>query len=44
MAWGSWTALIGGIISVIGQWVPTYYLALIGGVVAVVGAIGVMSE
>lgn len=40
--WGSWVALIGGIVSVIGQFVPAYYLALIGGVVAIIGAIGCM--
>jgi hypothetical protein len=39
-AWGKWTALVGGVIAVIGQFVPTYYLAAIGGVVAVVGALG----
>ncbi len=44
MVWGSWAALVGGIVSIVGQWVPGAYLALIGGVVAVVGAIGVMSE
>lgn len=41
--WGSWVALIGGIISVVAQWVTTVpYLALIGGVVAIIGAIGCM--
>ena len=43
--WGSWLALIGGILSVIGQWVTTIaWLPLIGGVVAIIGAIGVMSK
>ena len=40
--WGSWVALIGGVIAVIGQWSAGYYLPLIGGVVAVIGAIGCM--
>lgn len=45
MAWGSWAALVGGIISIVGQWTASnYYLALIGGIVAVIGAIGAMSE
>jgi hypothetical protein len=43
-AWGKWTALVGGIIAVVGQFWggadPNYYLPLIGGVVAVVGALG----
>jgi hypothetical protein len=40
-AWGKWTALIGGVIAVIGQFVgATYFLPLIGGVVAVIGALG----
>jgi hypothetical protein len=42
--WGSWVALIGGIIAVIGQWVTTAYLPLVGGVIAVIGAIGVMMK
>lgn len=42
--WGSWVALIGGIVSVVAQWVPGYYLAVIGGVVAVIGAIGCMMK
>ena len=42
--WGSWLALIGGVISVIGQWSTTWYAALIGGLLAVVGAIGLMSD
>ncbi len=44
MAWGAWVALIGGIVAVVGEFVPGAYLALIGGVVAVVGAIGAMSS
>jgi len=40
MAWAKWTALVGGVIAVLGQFVPGYYLALIGGVVAVIGALG----
>jgi hypothetical protein len=43
-AWGKWTALVGGIIAVVGQFWggadPNYYLPLIGGVVAVIGALG----
>ena len=42
--WGSWLAIIGGIVSVIAQWVPDAYLALIGGVVAVIGGIGCMAK
>lgn len=44
MGWSSWAALIGGIVSVIGQWVPDAYLAVIGGVIAIIGAIGAMSS
>ncbi|NCO11188.1 hypothetical protein GW924_01110 [Candidatus Pacearchaeota archaeon] len=40
--WQSWLALIGGIVAVIGEFVPDYYLALIGGILAVIGAIGLM--
>ena len=42
--WASWLALVGGIVAVVGQWTPAYYLPLIGGVLAVVGGIGMMSE
>lgn len=38
-SWGKWVALVGGVIAVIGQFVPAYYLALVGGVVAVIGAL-----
>jgi len=44
MAWGSWIALIGGIVAVIGQWTVQWYLPLIGGVIAIIGAIGDMAE
>lgn len=41
MAWGKWTAVVGGVVAVIGQFVgvgsSNYYLPLIGGVLAVVG-------
>jgi hypothetical protein len=41
MAWGKWTALVGAIIAIVGQfWGATYFLPLIGGVVALVGALG----
>lgn len=40
MAWAKWTALVGGVIAVLGQFVPGYYLALVGGVAAVIGALG----
>ena len=40
MAWAKWTALVGGVIAVLGQFVPGYYLALVGGVVAVIDALG----
>jgi hypothetical protein len=40
-AWGKWTALIGGVIAVIGQFLGVgIYLPLIGGVAAIVGALG----
>jgi hypothetical protein len=42
--WGTWVALIGGIIAAIGQWVTGYWLPVIGGVIAIVGAIGTMSK
>lgn len=42
MGWQSWLALIGGIVAVIGEFVPGYWLALIGGILAVIGAIGLM--
>lgn len=44
MAWGSWVALIGGIVAIIGQWATGAWLPLIGGVVAVIGAIGAMMQ
>lgn len=38
--WGKWTALVGGVLAVIGQWwLASIYLAAIGGVVAIVGAL-----
>jgi len=41
MAWAKWTALVGGVIAVLGQfWGASMYLPLIGGVVAVIGALG----
>lgn len=39
MAWAKWAVIIGGVLAVIGEFVPGYYLALIGGVVALVGGI-----
>ena len=42
--WGSWTALVGGVLAVIGQWYATSWLPVVGGVVAVVGALGAMSS
>jgi len=44
MAWGSWTALVGGIVAAIGQWYPDAWLPLIGGIIAIVGAFGEMSK
>lgn len=41
--WGSWLALVGGVISVIGHWSAGWYAALIGGVLAIIGAIAIMS-
>jgi hypothetical protein len=39
--WGKWTALVGGIIAVIGQfWGASMYIPLIGGIVAIIGALG----
>ncbi len=43
-SWGAWLAIIGGVISVIGQWMPAAWLAFIGGVVAVIGGIGCLSS
>jgi len=40
--WQMWLALLGGIISVVGQWVPDYWLPVIGGVLAIIGALGMM--
>lgn len=41
MAWGKWTALVGAIIAIIGQFRGAdFFLPLIGGVVALVGALG----
>lgn len=42
--WGSWVALIGGVLAVVGQWVYMTWLPVVGGVVAVVGALGTMSN
>jgi len=43
-SWGSWVALIGGIISVLAtfSFADGLYFPLIGGIVAIVGAIGCM--
>ncbi len=39
--WGKWTAIVGGVIAVIGQfWGVSMYLPLVGGVIAVVGGFG----
>ena len=38
----AWLALIGGILALVGQWVPDYYLAAIGGVLAIIGGIMAM--
>jgi len=41
--WGSWVALVGGVIALIGQfWGASYYLPALGGIVAVIGAVGAM--
>jgi hypothetical protein len=42
--WGSWVALIGGVVSVVGQWATGYWLPLIGGVIAIIGALGAMMD
>ena len=42
--WESWAALIGGVLSVVGQWSTGYWLALIGGVLAIVGAVAMMNR
>ena len=39
-AWGKWVAIIGGVVALIGQWAPSYYLPLIGGLAAIVGGFG----
>ncbi|MDD5700305.1 MAG: hypothetical protein PHH00_03925 [Candidatus Nanoarchaeia archaeon] len=41
-AWGKWTALVGGVLAVIGYfvWNSASWLTILGGVVAVVGALG----
>ncbi len=41
--WQTWLALIGGIVAVIGEFAPGYYLAAIGGVLAVIGGLGAFS-
>jgi len=39
--WGKWTAIVGGVLAVIGQfWGASFYLPLLGGLVAVVGGFG----
>ena len=43
-SWGSWVALVGGVLAVLGQWMATGWLPVVGGVVAVVGALGTMSK
>lgn len=40
--YGKWIAVVGGVIAVIGQWVPGYYLPVVGGVIAIIG--GIMSK
>ena len=40
-AWGKWTAIVGGVLAVVGGFVPTQlWLAWVGGVLAVVGGFG----
>ena len=39
-AWGKWTAVVGGVLAIIGQFAGGFYLALIGGLLAVVGGFG----
>lgn len=40
--WGSWVAIVGGIIALVGQWYTGAWLPAIGGVVAIIGGIGAM--
>lgn len=42
--WGSWLAILGGVIAVVGQFVPGYWLPLIGGVIAVIGGVLCMGK
>ena len=47
MAWGAWFAIVGGIVSIIGQFVTASneaWLPLIGGVIALIGGIGMFSN
>lgn len=43
-SWGTWLAIIGGLVALIGQWVPNYYLPVIGGIIAIIGGFGTMSK
>jgi len=39
--WGKWTAVVGGVVAVVGQfWGANYWLPAIGGVIAIVGGLG----
>jgi len=42
--WGAWLAIIGGVVSVVGEFQVDAWLALIGGIVAVIGGIGVLTS
>ena len=35
-AWHKWLVILGGVIAVVGEFLPGYYLALIGGAVAAI--------
>jgi hypothetical protein len=40
--WGTWLAIVGGIVAIAGQWVAGYWLPVVGGVLAILGAVVAM--
>ncbi len=40
-AWGKWTAIIGGLLAIIGAfWATASWLTWVGGIIAVIGGFG----
>ena len=47
--WKAWVAILGGIVAIVGQWVPTgaanaWFLPVVGGALAVIAGIAIMMK